>query len=1020
MHAPFFELEAAVKADVAADRFSEALEGIKDFVTRVMYGQSAPGNVVGARKLDALCELVGDACFERWFGPEQEFRRNSQATKKIAILCTGLYKYGGTSLLIGDLARAHPDYECTVIATNFLADMSAEDLELSRIGDSGATVSVCPAMSSEAKLRWVMETLLELAPSRIFLLNHHQDSVIVSAARPFVRRSKVVFYHHADYNLCLGVHLESAAHVDPHNVGFYNCRSQERITSNTYAPMTVDDLRQNRVGTQFLRNNALTTCSSGSYHKFRNFYLYPYVDLMTERLRIRNGHHVHVGGIPDGELSEIRRVLAEGGVDPERFVHIPWTGSLWKELIRQQVDLFIGSFPIGGARTTIEVMGAGVPILMPENYLSRFNSSRDIVYRYAFEWKYPADFSRIICELTAESLSEHSVMSRAHYVSEYSSDHADLQGRLDAICEGGPTSPAPELYAYNPDHLDKAIHFDHLDALTSNWAVQQAHAGDRPAGALRSPSPSPVPEFSAEDRELYLTLRENPESIGFNPDTYLKRNPDVAAAGVDPLVHFVEYGRHEGRDTSIFYSPQWHVEMNADHAEHPCNVLLKLARTRSEPDRMRVALFAFAWDNAPSPDVYISEVIRTLARLGLNVDVYIGGGFVGDGATGGMRPDLPASELARFVRSQGYDFAIGFNNALVMPETVDALSCTIVSVIVDSLHHLFDHTDEGLTRAFELPIHAAPIYTSFITDAESLPNRRAKVSFLPAATRIEHRQADAAAERLNISFVASMLGDHNLDTFMSRVGDEVPGGLKLVSRCLDSIAQCGEIGRDPETQEAARVLCDWSHWTYAWLELHLQEVVTNRERLAVAERLAPLGLTIYGNARWHRSLTMMPSVASCFRSGAELRGHADLCAVYDRSRISINLPQIHAGTGMQYRILDILASQSLLITKHVPGSDIERLFGLDSPIVTFSNFDDLHAKCAYYLANETERLARVKACNALVAHGFSFRERALQYLALSNPTAAERVGSSVGPGSVTLIWPERVIDWASRQGKATA
>ena len=186
--------------------------------------------------------------------------------------------------------------------------------------------------------------------------------------------------------------------------------------------------------------------------------------------------------------------------------------------------------------------------------------------------------------------------------------------------------------------------------------------------------------------------------------------------------------------------------------------------------------------------------------------------------------------------------------------------------------------------------------------------------------------------------------------------------------------------------------------------MHLQEIVTNGTRLAVVERLAPLGLKVFGNARWRTALTLSPSVAQAFRSGAELRRHADLCAVYDRSKISINVPQVHAGTGMQYRVLDILASKSLLITKYVPDSDMERLFGADSPIVTFSDLDDLHAKCAYFLKNDHERRARVKACNALVARGFSFRERALEYLALSNPSLAGRASrhSRAGLSDVDL------------------
>lgn len=36
----------------------------------------------------------------------------------------------------------------------------------------------------------------------------------------------------------------------------------------------------------------------------------------------------------------------------------------------------------------------------------------------------------------------------------------------------------------------------------------------------------------------------------FDSDFYLSQNPDVAAAGTDPLLHFLEYGWKEGRRPS--------------------------------------------------------------------------------------------------------------------------------------------------------------------------------------------------------------------------------------------------------------------------------------------------------------------------------------------------------------------------------------------------------------------------------------------------------------------------------------
>jgi len=584
MYSMFCELEAAVKAKVHSGNHSDALDNIKEFVTSVMNEQATPGEVVGSRKVDALCEAIGDDYFRRFFDSQLRRTPFEAVDKNIVIVCTGLYKYGGTSLVISDLVNAHPGCHCTVIATNFLDDMTAEDLKLSRIDGSGAKVVIAPQGNAEQKLRWLVQQFLDIAPSRIFLLNHHQDSVIIAAARPFVARTKVIFYHHADYNICLGVHMEGALHVDPHNVGFYNCRNKEGIKSNAYVPLTVDDSGVNRIEEQFMGSGELTTCSSGTYHKFRNFYLYPYSDIIVDRLKVRNGRHIHIGGISAPELAAIRQKLTEHGVNAERFVHVPWTPSLWRTLVDQKIDLFIGSFPIGGARTTIEVMGAGIPILMPDNYLSRFFSSRDIVYPDAFVWKYPADFVNVLRMVTPKDLGKHAARSRAHYLLQYCSGSVDVEGKFNAICAGQLTPPPYELYHYQPDHLDKAMHFSRIAHLTAHHAAQQAIASmvveevldDERSGnyftrvfsGLRGKSPAArkkarkdklarrelrnaVKRLSPEDRHLFKVISRRSAGLEFDRETYLARNPDVAQEGQDPLLHFIKHGRHEGREPAF-------------------------------------------------------------------------------------------------------------------------------------------------------------------------------------------------------------------------------------------------------------------------------------------------------------------------------------------------------------------------------------------------------------------------------------------------------------------------------------
>lgn len=63
----------------------------------------------------------------------------------------------------------------------------------------------------------------------------------------------------------------------------------------------------------------------------------------------------------------------------------------------------------------------------------------------------------------------------------------------------------------------------------------------------------------------------------FDPQTYLALNPDVAAAGVHPLVHFVRYGRVEVRDPDPCFSMRDYLAEHPELEELGCHPLLHWA-----------------------------------------------------------------------------------------------------------------------------------------------------------------------------------------------------------------------------------------------------------------------------------------------------------------------------------------------------------------------------------------------------------------------------------------------------------
>ncbi len=59
----------------------------------------------------------------------------------------------------------------------------------------------------------------------------------------------------------------------------------------------------------------------------------------------------------------------------------------------------------------------------------------------------------------------------------------------------------------------------------------------------------------------------------FDPAYYLSHNPDGAAAGLDPLPHYLAHGWREGRDPNAYFSTAWYLNQNPDVAASGANPL---------------------------------------------------------------------------------------------------------------------------------------------------------------------------------------------------------------------------------------------------------------------------------------------------------------------------------------------------------------------------------------------------------------------------------------------------------------
>ena len=86
-----------------------------------------------------------------------------------------------------------------------------------------------------------------------------------------------------------------------------------------------------------------------------------------------------------------------------------------------------------------------------------------------------------------------------------------------------------------------------------------------------------VNQFSLADDGSGGTLLATTHVLNAEPDFdaayYLAHNPDVAAAGVDALKHYLAFGWKEGRDPNAYFSTRWYLAQNPDVAAAGVNPL---------------------------------------------------------------------------------------------------------------------------------------------------------------------------------------------------------------------------------------------------------------------------------------------------------------------------------------------------------------------------------------------------------------------------------------------------------------
>jgi hypothetical protein len=112
-------------------------------------------------------------------------------------------------------------------------------------------------------------------------------------------------------------------------------------------------------------------------------------------------------------------------------------------------------------------------------------------------------------------------------------------------------------------------------------------------------------QLAREPSESWRSREEQvcAESRLFDSNWYLRRNPQVAAPGTNPLTHYIRSGAAEGLDPNPLFDTDWYLEQNPDVAAAGMNPLSHYVRWGAAKGLDPSPLFQTTWYLEQNPDV---------------------------------------------------------------------------------------------------------------------------------------------------------------------------------------------------------------------------------------------------------------------------------------------------------------------------------------------------------------------------------------------------------------------------------
>ena len=406
---PLFGRTFPIRIDYSLNRLKKYTEHFfKDYIFE---------NCYYSQYVDSLCASLGYV--NRIHHPE--CLQTKVHKNRIAIVIGILSPRGGGIFReITELIKIYADKEIMLFVTN----MSNERLPQEALDILGEypNVSIKAAPSDQPeKLVWYGRVMADFAPVKAYYYTSHNDTYAQALMQNGLCKNICLFSF--DHGYLCGISNPNLDVVIAKRPLDYTMLRKQLGEKVIYVPTwgnqpNICDAPRYQ---PFQNHSRLITATAAArYYKVSGKPPDLLLELVPELLRELGGIHYHFGPIPQDKLDCIYDQLREYNVSTDAFVNIEWTDNMAKDMLVNNIDVFIESYPVVSYKITLEMLAAGIPVVAHRS-MKRMETI-DFIYPNSILWEDKHDIIKILSSLTPQQLSEHSRLSTEYFAATHAID----------------------------------------------------------------------------------------------------------------------------------------------------------------------------------------------------------------------------------------------------------------------------------------------------------------------------------------------------------------------------------------------------------------------------------------------------------------------------------------------------------------------------------------------------------------------------------------------------------------------